>query len=38
MGNVYNPGDAIQRLVKYPYGNLFSTQPFNAYFNLDFKL
>ncbi|MDQ6823935.1 MAG: TonB-dependent receptor, partial [Candidatus Eremiobacteraeota bacterium] len=38
VGNIYNPGNTIQRLVKFPYGNLFSTQPFNAFFNLDFKL
>ena len=38
VGNIYNPGDTIQRLVQFPYGNLFSTQPFNAYFNVSVKL
>lgn len=38
VGNIYNPGDAIQRYVQYPYGNLFSAAPFNAYFNVEFKL
>jgi hypothetical protein len=38
VGNIYNPGDSIQRLVQYPYGNLFTTSPFNAYFSLDLKL
>ena len=38
VGNIYNPGDTIQRLVKYPYGNLFTTSPFNAFVNVNFKL
>jgi hypothetical protein len=38
VGNIYNPGDPIQRVVKYPYGTLLSAQPFNAYVNLEFKL
>jgi hypothetical protein len=38
VGNIYNPGDPIQRIVKYPYGTLLSAQPFNAYVNLEFKL
>jgi hypothetical protein len=38
VGNIYNPGDPIQRVVKYPYGTLLSAQPFNAYVNLNVKL
>jgi Carboxypeptidase regulatory-like domain len=38
VGNIYNPGDTIQRLVQYPYGNLFTTSPFQMYFDLNFKL
>ena len=38
VGNIYNPGDSIQRLVQYPYGNLFSTSPFNMFVNVNFKL
>jgi len=38
VGNVYNPGDPIQRFVQYPYGNLFSTFPFNGYLNVEFKV
>jgi hypothetical protein len=37
-GNIYNPGDTIQRLVKYPYGNLLTPAPFNAFFNVNFKM
>ena len=38
VGNIYNPGDTIQRLVQYPYGNIITATPFNMYFGLDFKL
>lgn len=38
VGNFYNPGDTIQRFVQYPYGNLFSTFPFNGYLNVEFKM
>ena len=38
VGNIYNPGNTIQPLVQFPYGNLFSAAPFDAYFNLEFKL
>ena len=38
VGNIYNPGDSIQRLVQYPYGNILTSTPFNAYLALDFKL
>ena len=38
VGNIYNPGDSIQRLVQYPYGNILTATPFNMYFTLDFKL
>jgi len=40
VGNIYNPGDSIQRLVQYPYGygNIPTTTAFNAYLALDFKL
>jgi hypothetical protein len=40
VGNIYNPGDPIQRLVQYPYGygNIPTTTAFNAYLALDFKL
>ncbi len=38
VGNIYNPGDAIQPIVRYPYGNLLSAQPFNAYADVEFKL
>jgi hypothetical protein len=37
-GNIYNPGDTIQRLVQYPYGNLFTTSPFQMFFNVNFKM
>ena len=38
VGNIYNPGDTIQRLVQYPYGNILTATPFNMYLTLDFKL
>jgi hypothetical protein len=38
VGNIYNPGDTIQRLVQYPYGNLFTTSPFNAFLSVNVKL
>jgi hypothetical protein len=38
VGNIFNPGDAIQPIVRYPYGNLLSAQPFNAYADIEFKL
>jgi hypothetical protein len=38
VGNIYNPGDTIQRLVQYPYGNILTATPFNMYLALDFKL
>jgi hypothetical protein len=38
VGNFYNPGNTIQRVVQYPYGNLFSTFPFNGYLNVEFKM
>ena len=38
VGNIYNPGDPIQRLVRFPYGNLFATQPVNAYLSVEIKL
>ena len=40
VGNIYNPGNPIQRLVQYPYGygNIPTTTAFNAYLALDFKL
>ena len=38
VGNIYNPGDPIQPIVRYPYGNLLSAQPFNAYADIEFKL
>ena len=38
VGNIYNPGDSIQRLVRYPYGNILTATPFNMYVTLDFKL
>jgi len=37
-GNIYNPGNSIQPLVLYPYGNLFSASPFNAYFSVEIKI
>jgi hypothetical protein len=37
-GNIYNPGDTIQRIVQYPYGNLFTTSPFQMFFDLNFKM
>jgi hypothetical protein len=38
VGNIYNPGDTIQRLVKYPYGNAFTKQPIDIIFNVEVKL
>ncbi|HXM17832.1 MAG TPA: carboxypeptidase regulatory-like domain-containing protein [Candidatus Tumulicola sp.] len=38
VGNIYNPGDPIQRLVKYPYGNAFTKQPIDAILNIEVKL
>ncbi|MDQ6768225.1 MAG: hypothetical protein M3Z41_10495, partial [Candidatus Eremiobacteraeota bacterium] len=38
VGNIYNPGDAIQRLVQFPYGNVLTATPVNMYFTLDVKL
>ncbi len=38
VGNIYNPGDPIQRLVKYPYGNAFTKQPIDAIFNVTVRL
>jgi hypothetical protein len=37
-GNFYNPGDTLQRFVKFPYDPASTTQPFNAYFTVDIKL
>lgn len=40
VGNIYNPGDPIQRIVQYPYGILQQAQPapLNAYFDVEVKL
>ena len=38
VGNIYNPGDSIQRLVAYPYGNILTATPFNLYAGVDIKL
>jgi hypothetical protein len=40
VGNIYNPGDPIQQIVKYPYGILQESQPspLNLYFNVEVKL
>jgi hypothetical protein len=40
VGNIFNPGDTIQRVVQYPYGILQQAQPspLNAYLNLEVKL
>lgn len=38
VGNIYNPGDTIQRIVQYPYGNLFTTSPFEMFMDVTFKL
>jgi len=38
VGNIFNPGDPIQPLVKYPYGAALSAQPFNVYMNMEFKV
>lgn len=40
VGNIYNPGNTIQRLVQYPYGVLQQAQPspLNAYLNVEVRL
>jgi len=40
VGNIYNPGDTIQRVVQYPYGILELAQPApaNAYLDVEVKL
>lgn len=38
VGNIYNPGDSIQRLVRYPYGNILTATPFNMFFTIDFQM
>ncbi|MBV8171217.1 MAG: hypothetical protein JO219_04715, partial [Candidatus Eremiobacteraeota bacterium] len=37
-GNIFNPGDPIQPLVRYPYGAALSSQPFNAYLDVEFRM
>ncbi|HZV80153.1 MAG TPA: TonB-dependent receptor, partial [Candidatus Binatus sp.] len=37
-GNIFNPGDPIQPIVRFPYGAALSAQPFNAYLDVEFKL
>ena len=40
VGNIYNPGDTIQRIVQYPYGieQLAQPSPANLYLNIEVKL
>jgi hypothetical protein len=37
-GNIHNPTDPIQPIVRYPYGAAISAQPFNAYMDVEFKI
>ena len=37
-GNIHNPTDPIQPIVRFPYGAAISAQPFNMYMDVEFKI